>query len=221
MRGTAILIEAKVATCDIKTKYSGDFELMKKYLESKLVGTPTKRKGVWQLLKAIENLKSKPTAFLPPCLAKLKCLVLYVINRPAAQGKQTRPSRSVFASLEFRAASRSTVVNRACWVGKGSNEITIGVNETEHILVGLPKEDEGVTYHNPNRFSELHTDFWTSRQVPVQLEERTLNWGEGASYTVDVRIICNDSGPFSGETLAHRQFTMERKGISLSAKMLE
>ena len=112
-------------------------------------------------------------------------------------------------------------MNRACWVGKDSNEITIGVNETEHILVGLPKEDEWVTYHNPNRFSVLGADFWSSRQVPVELEERTLNWGEGASYTVDVRIICNAPGPFLGETFAHRQFTMQRKGISLSAKMLE
>jgi hypothetical protein len=150
-----------------------------------------------------------------------KCLALYVINRPAAQGQQTRPARSVFASLQFRSGSRTTDVNRACWIGKDTNEITIGVNETEHILVGLPKESEWVTYHNPNKISVLGTDFWSHRQAPVELEKRTLKWGEGASYTVDVRIICNAPGPFLGETFAHRQFTMERKGISLSAKMLE
>ncbi len=79
--GTAILIEAKIATCNIKTKYSGDYELMKKYLESKLVGTPTKRKGVWQLVKAIENLKNKPTAFLPPCLAKVNKIIPLIVTK--------------------------------------------------------------------------------------------------------------------------------------------
>jgi hypothetical protein len=79
--GTAILIEAKIATCNIETKYSGDYELMKKYLESKLVGTPTNRKGVWQLLKAIENLKTKPTAFLPPCLAKVDKIIPLIVTK--------------------------------------------------------------------------------------------------------------------------------------------
>jgi hypothetical protein len=79
--GTAIPIEAKIATCNIKTKYSGDFELMKKYLESKLVGTPTKRKGVWQLLKAIENLNTKPIAFLPPCLAKVNKIIPLIVTK--------------------------------------------------------------------------------------------------------------------------------------------
>jgi hypothetical protein len=79
--GTAILIEAKIATCNIKTKYSGDYELMKKYLESKLVGTPTKRKGVWQLVKAIENIKTKPTAFLPPCLAKVNKVIPLIVTK--------------------------------------------------------------------------------------------------------------------------------------------
>jgi hypothetical protein len=79
--GTAILIEAKIATCNIRTKYSGDFALMREYLESKLVGTPTKRKGVWQLVKAIENFKTKPTAFLPPCLAKVNKIIPVIVTK--------------------------------------------------------------------------------------------------------------------------------------------
>jgi hypothetical protein len=78
---TAILIEAKMATCNIKTKYSGNFELMKKYLETKLVGTPTKRKGVWQLVKVIENLKTRPTAFSPPCLAKVNKIIPLIVTK--------------------------------------------------------------------------------------------------------------------------------------------
>ena len=49
---TAIMIEAKIGTCRVETKYSGDYVLMKKYLESKLVGTAKDRKGVLQLTKA-------------------------------------------------------------------------------------------------------------------------------------------------------------------------
>jgi len=79
--GTAILIEAKIATYNIKTKYSGDFKLMKNYLKSKLVGTPIKRKGVWQLVKVIENLKTKPIDFLPPCLAKVNKIIPLIVTK--------------------------------------------------------------------------------------------------------------------------------------------
>ena len=79
--GTAILIEAKIATCNVVTKYSGDYVLMKKYLESKLVGTPTKRKGVLQLTKAIENVKTKPPAFLPRCLAKVNKIIPLMVTK--------------------------------------------------------------------------------------------------------------------------------------------
>ena len=79
--GTAILIEAKIATCNIETKYSGDYVLMKKYLESKLVGTPNNRKGVLQLTKAIENIRDKPAAFLPPCLANVKKIIPLIVTK--------------------------------------------------------------------------------------------------------------------------------------------
>jgi hypothetical protein len=78
---TAILIEAKIATCNIVTKYSGDYSLMKKYLETKLVGTPTKRKGVLQLTKAIENVKDKPSTFLPACLAKVNKIIPLIVTK--------------------------------------------------------------------------------------------------------------------------------------------
>lgn len=79
--GTAILIEAKIATCNIETKYSGDYALMKKYLESKLVGTPNHRKGVLQLTKAIENIRDKPAAFLPRCLANVNKIIPLIVTK--------------------------------------------------------------------------------------------------------------------------------------------
>ena len=102
---------------------------------------------------------------------------------------------------------------------KDSNEISIDVGETEHILVGLlTSSDEWVTYHNPNRVNLSARELWDS---PDELEKRTINWGDGASYIVDVRIISNDRGATLVKTFAHRQFVLKRQGITYSAEMLE
>ncbi len=102
---------------------------------------------------------------------------------------------------------------------KETNEIAIDVGETEHVLVGLPTAgDEWVTYNNPNRVNLRAREHWAPTD---ELEKRTINWADGASYIVDVRIISNDRGTTQGETFAHRQFKLERKGIAYSAKMLE
>jgi hypothetical protein len=78
---TAVLIEAKIATCDIKTKYSGDYKLMKSYLETKLVGTPEKRKGVTQLLTAVEAIVKGPKVALPPYLAKVNKIIPLIVTK--------------------------------------------------------------------------------------------------------------------------------------------
>jgi hypothetical protein len=49
---TAVLIEAKLATCTAADRYAGDYEKIKDYLEEKLV----EGKGVKQLLSAVERL---------------------------------------------------------------------------------------------------------------------------------------------------------------------
>jgi len=74
------MIEAKIATCRVETKYSGDYVLMKKYLESKLVGTAKDRKGVLQLTKAIENIRDKPTS-LPLCLANVNKIIPLIVTK--------------------------------------------------------------------------------------------------------------------------------------------
>jgi hypothetical protein len=78
---TAVLIEAKIATCDIKTKYSGDYKLMKSYLETKLVGTPKKRKGVTQLLAAFDAIVKGPKDALPPYLAKMNKIIPLIVTK--------------------------------------------------------------------------------------------------------------------------------------------
>ena len=49
---TAVLIESKLATCKSKVRYSGDFKLMKEFLEERLVTGA----GVSQLRSAIDLL---------------------------------------------------------------------------------------------------------------------------------------------------------------------
>lgn len=146
-----------------------------------------------------------------------KCLVLQVMNKAAAKGQQTRAARCVFATLEFELGSRRTTVNRACWVGEESNEISIDISEMEFVLVGLPKSEEWVTYHNSNRVNPRVREHWDS---PDELAKRTIAWGRHSAYTVDIKIISNDNGPTLGQTLAHRQFMLERHEVGYRAKML-
>jgi hypothetical protein len=60
---TAILVEAKLATCPVGVKYSGDYKKMKKYLEDKLVDGAPGRVGVSQLLNAVRTIVKSPEQF--------------------------------------------------------------------------------------------------------------------------------------------------------------
>src|SRR5579864_3948682 len=57
---TAILIEAKLATCRTDIRYGGDYKTMKKYLEDKLVVGTNRPVGVAQLLTAVRKLAVLP-----------------------------------------------------------------------------------------------------------------------------------------------------------------
>lgn len=145
-----------------------------------------------------------------------KALLLLVRNRPAAQGEQARSANCVFASLEFKSGSRTSHVNTASWIGKRSNQIAIDVSQMEHVLIGFPDGSEWTTYNNPNRVPQ-YTD-WPSPYDPVQ--KRTVSWGEGAAYIVDVKIISNDHGITQGVTFVHRQIRLERRSSGYYAKLI-
>lgn len=155
----------------------------------------------------------------PGELGAQRCLALHVLNKAAKQGEQAKKAHCIYAAIEFISGSRRTLVSRACWIGHESNQIAIDVSQSELILVGLVSEgDEWVTYNNSNMV-DLHMREWYSPSE--KLQKRTANWGEGASYTVDVKIISNDRGPTLGETFDHRKFALERRGIAYSAHMLQ
>ena len=70
---TAVLIEAKLATCPAAIRYSGDYEQVKAYLENKLVKT----KGVNQLLNAVKRFG----ADVPDYLKGINKIIPVIITR--------------------------------------------------------------------------------------------------------------------------------------------
>lgn len=73
---TAVLIEAKLATCTAADRYSGDYEKIKEYLEEKLV----KGKGVKQLLSAVERLGASGVD-VPDYLKGINKIIPVIITR--------------------------------------------------------------------------------------------------------------------------------------------
>lgn len=73
---TAVLVEAKLATCTAADRYSGDYGKVKDYLEDKLV----KHKGVNQLLNAVKRLGAKG-ADLPDYLRGVNKVIPVIITR--------------------------------------------------------------------------------------------------------------------------------------------
>jgi hypothetical protein len=72
---TAVLIEAKLATCTAADRYSCDYERIKSYLEDKLV-----TKGVNQLLNAVKRVGAKG-ADVPEYLNGVKKMIPVIITR--------------------------------------------------------------------------------------------------------------------------------------------
>ena len=72
---TAVLIEAKLATCAAADRYSGDYQRVRTYLEDRLVV-----KGVNQLLNAIERVGAKG-ADVPDHLKSIKKIIPVIITR--------------------------------------------------------------------------------------------------------------------------------------------
>lgn len=80
---TAVLIEAKLATCPSKTKYSGDYKKMEKFLEDKLV----KGVGVDQLVNAVSVITTDPkktkdeAPVIPDWLEKIDTIMPVIVTR--------------------------------------------------------------------------------------------------------------------------------------------
>jgi hypothetical protein len=78
---TAVLVEAKLATCSAAVRYSGDYQQFRKYLEDRLVTGTERPVGVSQLVTAIENLTTLPPRALPPFLRAIRKFVPLIITK--------------------------------------------------------------------------------------------------------------------------------------------
>lgn len=78
---TGVLVEAKLATCPVNVRYSGDYQKFKQYLEDRLVVGTDRPIGVSQLLTAVQNLTTLPPAALPPWLRGIRKFVPLIITK--------------------------------------------------------------------------------------------------------------------------------------------
>jgi hypothetical protein len=78
---TAVLIEAKLATCPAPVRYSGDHQQFKKYLEDRLVVGTDRPIGVSQLIMAVEIMATLPVDTLPPWLRGITKFVPLIITK--------------------------------------------------------------------------------------------------------------------------------------------
>lgn len=78
---TAILIEAKMATCPAPIRYSANYKKMRKFLEDRLVSGTDRKVGVSQLLVAIDSLATHPAEQLPAWLRSVRKFIPLIITK--------------------------------------------------------------------------------------------------------------------------------------------
>jgi hypothetical protein len=78
---TAILIEAKLATCRTDIRYSGDYKKMRKFIEDRLVSGTDRRVGVSQLVNALNNITTLPESSLPLWLRGIRKFIPVIITK--------------------------------------------------------------------------------------------------------------------------------------------
>ncbi len=78
---TAVLMEAKLATCAANVRYSGDHVKMRKFLDGHLVAGTDRKVGVQQLVTAIGKIATAKKDELPDCLKGVKKLIPLIITR--------------------------------------------------------------------------------------------------------------------------------------------
>jgi hypothetical protein len=78
---TAILIEAKLATCRADVRYSGDHKKMRSYIEDRLGSGTDRRVGVSQLVNTLDNITSLPKSSLPDWLRSIRKFIPVIITK--------------------------------------------------------------------------------------------------------------------------------------------
>lgn len=78
---TAVLVEAKLATCRADIRYSGDYKKMRKFIEERLVSGTDRRVGISQLVNALNNITTLPDSSLPSWLRGVRKFIPVIITK--------------------------------------------------------------------------------------------------------------------------------------------
>lgn len=83
-----------------------------------------------------------------------RCHSIIVHNESAEEGGEARRADSLSARITFThpKSSRTTFADRACWIGEGESEIYLHPGDTAHLLFGIHRDGEWVTFTNPNKY---------------------------------------------------------------------
>jgi hypothetical protein len=133
-------------------------------------------------------------------------IVLRVRNRPGLLGEIASPARDIFAQLEFDCSIGRSTVERAYWVDRDQNQITLTGGDEAWVFVGIAKPNFLSSWHNPNNFSRRLRE-WNSPENHDP-EDRTIPWGadglKGQIYIISYNLRGNT-------TFAHKQFVLTRE----------
>jgi hypothetical protein len=144
-----------------------------------------------------------------------RCDVMLVHNRQAKEG-EAHVAKAISARLTFTPAgsSKTTFVDRACWVGKVENEIYLHPGDTEHVLLRMAKDEEWLTYANPNKYD---SGGWPARNL--DLREVKFPLSANAEIVGEISIIAHEN--LKATTLKTRGFTIkvDQVGMFVNIRM--
>lgn len=143
-----------------------------------------------------------------------RCDVIVVHSQPGRDGEEAPVARRISARLTFSpsGSSRATFVDRACWVGKMENEISLHPGDTEYILLRIAGDEEWITYSNPNRYNSGE---WPNRNQ--DLEEVRFSICANLKLSGEVSIIAHQND--KALTLKTCKFTGEVDASGLFVKI--
>jgi hypothetical protein len=134
-----------------------------------------------------------------------RCLTISVTNTPAPHGEAGVEARAIFAQLKFRSdPSSNSTVERAFWIGKDSNQVTLEPGDSSHILVGIPHELSWELFNNLNDYPSSMMEWNQPRHEPESIQYFSIN---GKVTEVELHIVSKHPST-KHRTISHRRFVI-------------
>jgi hypothetical protein len=136
-----------------------------------------------------------------------RAYIVEVINNPASPLGVAYPARSIVARITFKCGVRNLFIDRAYWVGREENEITLDVGSTAQILVGVLKGTQWTLYGNPTAHL-IYSDWMVVFKEPVVREFPDMGT---EPIEIDIHIISMENR-LASRTLVHKHILVEFEG---------